>query len=152
MRGFTDFYYEGKRCFIREEYEQANEGLDELQRLEEVLGCSFTDVNTAMNYTIMHAPHLLYRLESDSLDSYLLSGKDPWVPFKGGFVHTVTAEFVPYGGKPDRDSYPCWKLSEPASRFFDPNSALQMSGKTLGILGLLGEIFGLLADITGGKR
>lgn len=147
-RGFTGFYHYGHPCFIREDYERANAGRDELQRLEDVLGVTFSDVNTAMYYALTHAKYQLYRLESDEIDQELLCGRDPWTPFHGGYVHIVTGEFVPDSIKPDYDSYPCWKLEEPASRYFNPNSALQWSGA----LGFLGAVFGALADMMGGKK
>ena len=146
MRGFMDFYHYGHPCFIREEYESAHYGEDELQRLEDVLGMNFSDVNNAMYYALTHARYQLYRLESDEVDNELLRGRDPWVPFRGGYVHIVTGEFVPDSIKPDYDSYPCWKLEEPASRYFDPNSAIQVSGK----LGAIALILYLIAIILNG--
>ena len=114
MRGFAGFYHYGHPCFIRDEYEEAHVGENELQRLEDALGISFSDVNTAMYYALMHARYLLYRCESDEIDSELVRGRDTWVPFKGGYVHIVTGEFVLDSIKPNYDSYPCWKIEEPA--------------------------------------
>ena len=148
MRGFTGFYHYGHPCFIRKEYEFAHNGEDELQRLEDVLGMTFSDVNTAMYYALTHARYQLYRLESDEIDSELLRGRDPWVPFRGGYVHVVTGEYVPDSLKPTCDSYPCWKTEEPASRYFDPNSAVQVSGK----LGIIICIVDFLANLLGGNK
>ena len=147
MRGFTGFYHYGHPCFVREEYEAAHEGENELQRLENALDMSFSDMNTAANYALTHARYLLYRCESDDIDRELLGNKEKWVPFQSGYVHAVTGEFV-YGAKPTYDSYPCWKIDEPASRWFDPNSALQTSGK----IGLLAMALNLIAAVVGGRN
>ena len=70
------------------------------------------------------------------------------MPFRGGYVHVVTGEYVPDSFKPARDSYPCWKLEEPASRYFDQNSAVQVSGK----LGIIICIVDFLANLLGGNK
>ena len=147
MRGFTGFTHYGHPCFIREEYEAAHEGETELERLEDVLGISFSDENAAMYYALAHARYQLYRCESDDIDNELLRGRDKWIPFRDGYVHIVTGEFV-RGLKPIRDSYPCWKIDEPAGSYFDPCSGLQLTGK----FGLLAMAFGFLANMMGGKR
>ena len=147
-RGFAGFYHYGHQCFIRSEYEAAHSGESELQRLEEALGMSFSDVNTAMYYCLTHAKYQLYRIESDEIDNELLRGRDPWIQFKSGWVHTVTGEYVPDSIKPNYDSYPCWKIEEPASRYFDSRSAVQMSGW----IGLGAALFGFLAEMMGGKK
>ncbi len=145
MRGFTSFSYNGHPCFIREEYEEAHNGENEFQRLEDALGITFSDFNTAMYYCMSHARHLLYRLESDEIDCELLRGRDPWVKFRDGYVHVVTGEYVLDVVPPTYDSYPCWKIEEPAGTYFDPHSALQISGIiSLGVL-----VFSLLAKILG---
>ena len=123
-------------------------GEDELQRLEDALGITFSDVNTAMYYCLSHARYQLYRLESDDIDRELLSGKDPWIRFKDGYVHIVTGEYVPSSIKPSYDSYPCWKKDEPASRYFDPYNATQLSGA----LGIFSMVFSFLANVMGGKK
>ena len=148
MRGFAGFYHYGHPCFIRKEYEAAHIGEDELQRLEDALSMIFSDVNTALYYALMHARYLLYRCESDEINSELLNRRDPWIAFKGGYVHIVTGEFVPTNIKPDYDSYPCWKLEEPAGRYFDPCSAIQVSGG----VGLFAIACGLLALLIGGNN
>ena len=147
MRGFTGFYHYGHPCFVREEYEAAHAGENELQRIEDALGMSFSDMTVAAYYALAHARHLLYRCESDDIDRELLGDKEKWMPFRGGYVHTVTGEFV-YGTKPAYDSYPCWKIDEPAGRWFEPNSAFQLSGK----MGLLAMALGLIAAVVGGRR
>ena len=147
-KGFTGFCHYGHHCFIRSEYEVAHSGETELQRLEDSLGISFSDVNTAMYYCLAHSKHQLYRLESDEIDNELLRGRDPWIWFKNGWVHIVTGEYVPDSIKPDYDSYPCWKIEGPASRYCDSHSAVQMSGW----LGVGAVIFGFLAEIMGGKK
>ena len=148
MRGFTGFYHYGHPCFIRKDYESAHSGEDELQRLEDALNMTFSDVNTAMYYALTHAKYLLYRCESDEIDNELLRGREPWISFNGGYVHVVTGEFVPDSIRPYYDSYPCWRLEEPASRYFNPNSAVQVSGK----LGLIICIVDFLANLLGGKN
>ena len=148
MRGFAGFYHYGHPCFIRDEYEEAHVGENELQRLEDALGISFSDVNTAMYYALMHARYLLYRCESDEIDSELVRGRDAWVPFKGGYVHIVTGEFVLDSIKPNYDSYPCWKIEEPAGRYFDPCSAVQVTGG----ISLFVLACGLLALLIGGNN
>ena len=148
QRGFLGFSHYGHPCFIREEYEKAHEGEGELQRLEDALGMTFPDLDTALYYALTHARYLLYRLESEDIDAELLQGRDPWMKFRDGYVHIVTGEYVPGGIYPTNDSYPCWKIGEPASRYFDPHSAVQLSGK----LGLLATIFSALAHIMGGQQ
>ena len=148
MRGFAGFYHYGHPCFIREEYEAAHIGEDELQRLEDALGMSFSDMNTAMYYALMHARYLLYRCESDEIDNELLKGKDCWMPFKCGYVHIVTGEYVPSSIKPDFDSYPCWKIEEPYGSYFNPNSVIQLSGG----VSLFALACGLLALLIGGNN
>lgn len=147
MRGFTGFTHYGHPCFVREDYETAHIGETELQRLEDAVGMVFSDESTAMYYALLHARYQLYRCESDDIDNELLRGRDKWVPFRGGYVHVVTGEFV-RGPKPDRDSYPCWKTEEPAGAYFDPSSGVQLSGK----IGLIAMAFGFLAAVMGGKR
>lgn len=141
MRGFLDFYHYGHACFIREEYEAAHRGEDELQRIEDALNMTFSDVNTALYYALSHARYLLYRCESDDIDNDLLRGRDPWVSFKGGYVHIVTGEYVLSSVKPTRDSYPCWKLEEPAGSYFGSNNLLTsflIAGAILFLNALLG--------------
>lgn len=147
-KGFTGFYHDGHPCFIREEYEDAHVGEDELQRLEDALGITFSDVNTAMYYCLTHARYQLYRLESDEIDHELLRGRDPWISFRDGYVHIVTGEFVPDSVRPTYDSYPCWKREEPSSRYFHPISAVQVSGK----LSLIADVVSFLASLLGGEK
>ncbi len=146
MRGFTGFYHNGHPCFIREEYEAAHAGEDELTRFEDAVGMVFSDVHAAMSYAYAHKPYLLYRLESDDLDLHLLRGRDPWTAFRGGYAHIVTGEFVK-GRKPDYDSYPCWKEEEPASGYVSPGLSTLS-----GALGLTASLFGFLATLLGGKK
>lgn len=147
MRGSAGFTHYGHPCFVRDDYEAAHSGETELQRLEDALDIFFSDTDTAMQYAFAHARYLLYRCESDDVDSELLRGRDKWMSFRDGYVHIVTGEFV-RGRKPSRDSYPCWRLDEPSGSYFDPNSSVQLSGK----LGLLAMAFGFLATVMGGKR
>ncbi len=147
MRGYLGFFHYGHPCFIREEYEKAHEGEDELTRLEDALGMSFSDFNTAVTYAYTHARYLLYRLESDEVDRELLKGREPWVPYGGGYVHIVTGEFVE-GPRPSRDSYPCWKSEEPVGRYFNPVSATQLTGA----LGLAAMVCAAIANIMGGRK
>ena len=147
-KGFTGFYHYGHPCFIREEYELVHSGQSELERLEDALGISFSDINVAMYYCLSHARYQLYRLESDEIDNELLNGRDPWIQFKDGWVHIVTGEYVPNSIRPNYDSYPCWKKEEPASRYFSSCSSIQMSGW----IGIGALIFSFLAVIMGGKK
>ena len=147
MRGFTGFFHYGHPCFIREEYEDAHQGEDELTRLEDALSMSFSDIDVATYYALTHARYLLYRLESEDIDQELLGTKPKWTPYKDGYVHSITGEYV-YGIRPTRDSYPCWKKEEPAGAWFDSSSALQLSGK----IGLLGLAIGLIAAVLGGAK
>lgn len=124
MRGFAGFYHYGHPCFIRKDYEAAHIGEDELQRLEDALNMSFSDVDIAMYYVLSHARYLLYRCESNDIDIELLNGRNPWMPFRDGYVHIVTGEFVPDSIKPSYDSYPCWRLNEPKEDYFDSKSSL----------------------------
>lgn len=148
MKGFTGFYHYGHPCFIRQEYEASHQGEDELQRLEDALGLSFSDMNVAMYYCLSHAPYMLYRLESDELDASLCRGRDPWISYKDGYVHIVTGEYVPGPICPTYDSYPCWKKEEPAGQYLNPYNATRLSG----YFGLAALFFGALANIMGGNR
>ena len=145
MRGFTGFYHYGHPCFIREEYEEEHFGEDELTRLEDALGMTFSDADTAIYYVLTHAKYMLYRCESDEIDRELLCGRDPWIAYKDGYVHAVTGEYV-IGLRPSRDSYPCWKKSKPAADYFNPHSLLQVSGK----IGLLALAVGFIATLLSG--
>ena len=147
-KGFTGFYHYGHPCFIREEYELVHSGQSELERLEDALGISFSDINVAMYYCLSHARYQLYRLESDEIDNELLNGRDSWIQFKDGWVHIVTGEYVPNSIRPNYDSYPCWKKEKPASRYFSSCSSIQMSGW----IGIGALIFSFLAVIMGGKK
>lgn len=147
-KGFTGFYHYGHTCFVRQDYEAVHLDDDELSRLEDALGMSFSGINIAMYYCLVHAKHLLYRLESDEIDNELLRGRDPWVPFRDGWVHIVTGEYVPDAIKPSRDSYPCWKVGEPAELYFDSYSAVQMSGW----MGTCAILLGCLAELLGGIK
>ncbi|MCR5490689.1 MAG: hypothetical protein K6F32_00995, partial [Bacilli bacterium] len=141
MKGFLGFHHEGHPCFDRDLYESFHEGEDELQRIEDALGLSFSGFDEAMYFALTHARYLLYRVESDDIDRELLRGRDPWAPFRGGYVHVVTGEYVEGPLRPKRDSYPCWVKEEPASRYHDPGSALGLSG----LLGVAAMTFGMLA-------
>ena len=146
MRGFLGFYHYGHPCFLREEYESAHEGEDELARIEDALGMTFSSFDCASYYALTHARYLLYRCEDDSIDQELLAGRDPWMPYRNGYVHIVTGEFV-YGAKPTWDSYPCWKKEEPLGSYFGPN-AVQTSGAIgIGLLAL-----GFLAALLNRRR
>ena len=147
-KGFLGFSHYGHPCFIREEYEAAHEGEDELTRLEDALEMNFSDFNSASSYALTHARYLLYRLESDEIDQELLRGRDPWIAYCDGYVHIVTGEFVPGGLYPQHDSYPCWKKEEPASRYLNSYDALHCSG----YIGMLAMFFGALATMMGAKR
>ena len=146
MKGFLNTYHNGHRCFIRDDYEYTHIGEDELQRIEDALGMTFSSVNDAMYYALMHARYLLYRCESDDIDFELLRGRDKWEPFNDGYVHVVTGEFV-NGFKPDRDSYPCWRLSEPRGSYLDSGSAVKLSGA----IGMIAAACEFLATLLGGK-
>lgn len=148
MKGFTGFYYDGHPCFIREEYEEAHRGETEMQRLEDVLDLIFCDYDYAMYWVSVHHPYLLYRLDSDHSDAFLLRGRDNWAKFRDGYVHVVTGEFVKDVVPPRRDSYPCWKLEEPVKEYFDPHSATQISGKISAVI----TFIDLIADILGGEK
>lgn len=147
-RGFLEFQHYGHQCFIRDQYDEAHQGEDELSRLEDALGMSFSDINMAMYYCLTHALYLLYRLESDQIDQELLKGRDPWMRFRNGWVHIVTGEFVPSSIRPSYDSYPCWKIDEPIANYFDPHSSVQLSG----LVGIGAAIFTFLANVLGGQR
>ena len=127
MRGFLGFYHYGHPCFIREQYEAMHIGEDELQRLEDILGMTFSDIDNATYYALTHARYLLYRCESDDIDNELLRGRDPWVAYMGGYVHIVTGEFV-IGTKPNRDSYPCWRMKDPSNApYYSSSSIINVS-------------------------
>ena len=147
-KGFLGFSHYGHPCFIREEYEEAHLGENELERLEDTLGLFFSDMDMALYHCLSHAKYLLYRLQSDDIDNELLKGKDPWISYKGGYVHIVTGEFVTNSIKPSFDSYPCWKKEEPLGSYFNPTSGVQLSG----LLGVAASLFSFLAYMMGEKR
>ena len=110
MKGFTGDIYNAHRVFIREEYEQANAGRSEVERLSDLLSCRHTNLLSALAEAKRTDPSLLYRRDSLSLDRSLTQGLAPrflWEPFKSGHVHKITGEYVK-GYRPDYDSYPCW--------------------------------------------
>ena len=84
--------------------------------------------------------------KAKSIDNELLKGRDKWEPYRDGYVHVVTGEFV-YGIRPNRDSYPCWRLSEPIGSFDSSSSLLKVSG----LFGIIGAACEFLAALLGGK-
>lgn len=146
MKGFLNFCYNGHPCFVRDEYESTHIGDDELQRLEDTLDLSFSDVNSALYYCLANARYLLYRLESNDIDNELLRGQDHWVADHNGYVHIVTGEFV-YGLKPHRDSWPCWKKEEPLGSYSESSSMTKASG----LIATITSVFDFLATVMGGK-
>ena len=144
MKGFTGFYHYNHPCFIREEYEQAHINEDELQRIEDAIGISFSGVNTAMYYLLTHHKYLLYRCESEEIDNELLNGRDPWISYKDGYVHIVTGEYVPSNIRPTYDSYPCWRIKEPLGSYYNPSKYTSSL--------LLTAVIYLLKFLFGGKK
>ena len=115
MKGFTGDIYNGHRVFIREEYERANAGRSEVDRLSDLLFCRHTNMLSALAEARRTDPALIYRRDSFSMDRSLTQGLAPrflWEPFKSGFVHRITGEYAK-GYRPDCDSYPCWCYAVP---------------------------------------
>ena len=144
LTGFTDYTYKGKPVFIREEYESANYGRSEQDRISDLIGICYEDVHRAMVYMESNYPHLLYRRVDYQTDDNLRDHEDYelcWEPFRNGYVHRVTGEYVE-GEKPMRDSYPCWCLSVP-NIYYSTNEQVknrigeELSSMAYGILTLI---------------
>lgn len=142
MRGFTGDFYNGHRVFIRSEYEACHRGVSEVDRLGELLGATYDSLVTAMIKAEEKDLSLLYRRHSYLLDTKLIEGssyKSCWHPYKRGYVHSITGEYV-VGELPLRDSYPCWCLRAPGGyNHYNANRmAGDLSALALGIMALFG--------------
>lgn len=111
MRGYTGSYYNGVPVFIREDYERAHAGESDLERLNDTLGDTYSSLELATSTAYNINRSLLYHTRDPQYDIYLRGGRDPkdvWQPYRGGFVHEVTGEFVDTCVPPKYDSYPAW--------------------------------------------
>lgn len=112
MRGFTGEYYNGIPVFIREEYERAHIGDGELERIEDLTGNLFGSINDAIFWLESNSENQLYRRRSEAIDSRLRmgAGHRVWVPYRDGYVHVITGEYVQGMSEPCRESRPCWSM------------------------------------------
>ena len=156
MKGFTGDYYKGMPVFIREDYEAAHVGEGQTERLGELLGVVFDgNIVTATEYAASHGKErLLYRSRNAVIDDRLREGQTGqylWAPYRCGWVHKVTGEYGE-GPRPDRDSYPCWRVINP---FFQPadvyGSGRQNSGFASGLWFIITELLGLASGLRGGE-
>ena len=110
MKGFTNYVYNGMPVFIRDEYESVNGMLSEEERLADIIGVYYSNVNVSLYSIEAKKPNLVYRKMNNSRDNQLRNyetWQQCWIPFESGWVHRITGEYVK-GDKPTYDSYPCW--------------------------------------------
>ena len=154
MKGFTGDYYDGIPVFIREDYEAAHVGEGQVERLGELLGVVFDgNIVTATEYAASHGKErLLYRSRSPFTDDNLRGGQTGghlWAPYKSGWVHKITGEYVE-GSRPDRDSYPCWRVINPCFQPADDyGSGRHNSGFASGLWFIITELLGLASGLRG---
>ena len=108
MRGFTGEYYNGMPVFIREEYERAHCNDTELDRINDFSGNVFSEWYSAQAYLERLAPNYLYGRSNVNCGYAGCSISELWEPYKNGYIHKITAEYVPSLVKPNYDSYPFW--------------------------------------------
>ena len=112
MRGFTGDYYNGLPVFIREDYERENRGRKEEDRLGDMIGASYSSLYGAMTAARQKDERLLYNTGDMDLDLRLQGGwniENLWHPYKSGFVHEITGEYIIRIAKPYRESFPAWR-------------------------------------------
>lgn len=147
MRGFTGDYYNGLPVFIREEYEEAHYHEEEKERLGELLDATFSMLGIALDTAYHTNQALLYRRYNEQLDAQLRGYEDwelCWLPYKNGYVHKVTGEYV-IGYKPNRDSMPCWCYAVPkrypsAGEVYFDRMVDNLSNLAVGILAIFGGL------------
>ncbi len=147
MRGFTGDFYKGVPVFERSEYEAAHMHESEMERLGDCLGVHFYDEIQAYEYARANNEKLLYRRSSFIVDARLRGNADwkmMWEPYRFGYVHVVTGEYVK-GLKPEYDSYPCWCIKVPATYWTSEQDVQYMirqnlDNVSLGIAYILGII------------
>ena len=111
MNGFTGDVYNGHKVFIRKEYESYYCECSELERLGDCLGLYFGSnyLSEALDKAEIIDLSLVYNVRkeyNEKLRNYEEINQ-MWVPYKCGYVHKITGEYV-IGDKPAYDSYPCW--------------------------------------------
>ena len=117
MKGFTGYTYNGHPVFIREDYEDTHRNHSELDRIYDLTGWRYEDIDQAILDMWGQDESLVYRNYDREVDDKLrsragyLDGSMLWDPFMRGYVHRITGEYV-IGNKPNRDSYPCWAVRE----------------------------------------
>ena len=112
MRGFTGEYYNGVPVFIREEYERENAGRAEKDRLGDMLDASFDTLFGAMSRAEIVDEKLLYNTGDIGRDLRLQRGSthlEMWRPYKTGYVHEITGEYVECFLPPTFESFPAWR-------------------------------------------
>lgn len=113
MRGFTGEYYNGVPVFVRDEYERENACKSECERLGEMLGASYDSLYGAMNAAERTDERLLYNTGDAGRDLFLQNGRntlDMWQPYKEGYVHEITGEYVVSAIRPPFESFPAWRV------------------------------------------
>jgi len=111
-KGFTGDIYNGVEVFERNEYESYYHNLTEVERLGDCLGLDFGSVplSAAISKAEDVNRNLVYNVISKELDERLRnyeSVEQMWIPYRCGYVHKITGEYV-RGDKPNYDSFPCW--------------------------------------------
>ena len=112
MRGFTGEYYNGVPIFIRNEYEKENAGRSETERLGDMLGASYDTLFGAMSKAEIVNEKLLYNTGDVGRDLRLQRGSthlEMWRPYKNGYVHEITGEYIVSAVKPSFESFPAWR-------------------------------------------
>ena len=113
MIGFTGEYYNGIPVFIRDEYERANAGKTETERLGDMLGASYSSLFGAMDAAKNKDERLLYNTGDEERDGRLRrwqTEEDMWHPYKSGYVHEITGEYTEGLSKPNYESFPAWRF------------------------------------------
>lgn len=132
MRGFTGDFYNGVPVFIRSEYEEAHQGMSEIERLNEYLGLNSDNPVTLFTYIEQNDISLLYGQKDLRTDMLLRDCEDwqlMWKPYESGWVHKITGEYVK-GNFPNRDSYPFWCLYALRSNFESEETSCCFTGLT----------------------
>ena len=111
MRGYTGDRFDGMPVFIRADYEAAHAGESDLERLCDLTGIYRRDPNEARDDAERMDRRFLYNEGDEYMDCMLRAGATVtalWKPYKNGYIHVITGEYVPTVVRPDCDSRPAW--------------------------------------------
>ena len=111
MKGYTGDLYNGMPVFIRAEYEAAHAGETELDRLCDLTGKIRQNIHEARWDAEQLDERFLYNVSDEFRNIRLRKGDSVtalWRPYRNGFVHSITGEYVLNAWKPDYDSRPAW--------------------------------------------